>query len=99
MPCWPSRRRRDLERDKALLAYIARVTTACHEVRAEEAAQLRTLGWTDEAIYDAVTVCALFNFYVRWVDGCGVHEMSEADHRASGKRLAQFGYLPPQDPK
>ena len=52
------------------------------------------IGWTDEAIYDAVTVCALFNFYVRWVDGCGVHEMSEADHRASGKRLAQFGYAP-----
>jgi len=85
------------EREKGLLDYIARVTTACHEVRAQDAARLRSLGWSDEAIYDAVTVCALFNFYVRWVDGCGVHAMSEEDHRASGQRLARFGYSPPGD--
>jgi uncharacterized peroxidase-related enzyme len=83
--------------ERALLGYVERVTTACHEVRAEDAAALRALGWTDEAIYDAVTVCALFNFFVRWVDGCGVHAMSDADHHASGQRLAKFGYLPPQD--
>ena len=31
------------------------------------------MGWTDEAIYSAVSVCALFNFYNRWIDATGVH--------------------------
>jgi hypothetical protein len=39
-------------------------------------------------------VCGLFNFYNRWVDATGVHGMSAADYRASGKRLAERGYLP-----
>jgi hypothetical protein len=37
-------------------------------------------------------VCALFNFYNRWVDANGVHAMSEAAHRASGQRMARSGY-------
>ena len=54
---------------------------------------LHEAGWNDEAIYDAIMVCALFNFYNRWIDAAGVHEMSEEGHRASGKRLAARGYL------
>ncbi len=83
--------------EKALLAFIAQVTLSCHGVRSEDVARLRAVGWRDEAIYDAVFVCALFNLYNRWIDACGVHAMSDADHEASGRRLAQFGYLPPQE--
>lgn len=54
---------------------------------------LHRAGWTDEAIYDALTVCALFNFYNRWVDASGVNPMSEEAHHAAGKRMAQSGYL------
>ena len=50
-------------------------------------------GWTDEAIYDAINVCGLFNFYNRWIDASGVCEMPEEAHRLSGKRLAERGYL------
>ncbi len=45
------------------------------------------------AIYDAITVCALFNFYNRWIDASGVHEMPAEAHRLGGKRLAQNGYI------
>ncbi len=50
-------------------------------------------GWTDEAIYDAINVCGLFNFYNRWIDASGVCEMPEEAPRQSGKRLAERGYL------
>lgn len=50
-------------------------------------------GWTGEAIYYAITVCALFNFYNRWVDACGVHALSDEAHRAGGKRSAALGYV------
>jgi hypothetical protein len=38
-------------------------------------------------------VCGLFNFFNRWIDASGVEAMSDADHRASGKRLASRGYI------
>lgn len=50
-------------------------------------------GWDDDAIYYAITVCALFNFYNRWIDASGVHNMSEEAHREGGKRTAQHGYV------
>jgi hypothetical protein len=42
---------------------------------------LHAAGWTDEAIYCAITVCALFNFYNRWIDATGVHAMKVTGHR------------------
>ena len=54
---------------------------------------MKQAGWSDEALYDAITVCALFNFYNRWVDATGVHAMSAEAHEMSGKRLAERGYV------
>ena len=55
--------------------------------------RVRAVGWTDEAIYYAITVCALFNFYNRWIDATGVHRLSDDAHRAGGKRSAKGGYV------
>jgi len=55
-------------------------------------AALHQHGWTDEAIYDAITVCAMFNFYNRWIDATGVHPMSDEAHRAAAPRMAP-GYI------
>jgi hypothetical protein len=53
----------------------------------------RAAGWTDEALYFAITVCALFNFYNRWIDATGVHAMSEEAHQQGGRRTALHGYV------
>ena len=53
----------------------------------------RAGGWTDDALYFAITVCALFNFYNRWIDASGVHRLSDDAHRAGGKRSAKGGYV------
>jgi hypothetical protein len=54
---------------------------------------VRWAGWTDEELYFAITVCALFNFYNRWIDATGVHALSDEAHRQGGKRSAMHGYV------
>jgi len=61
--------------EKSLLAFIEQVNADCVSVSAQDIAKLHETGWTDEAIYDAITVCALFNFYNRWIDATGVGAM------------------------
>jgi len=53
----------------------------------------RAAGWTDEGLYFAITVCALFNFYNRWIDATGVHAMSDEAHRLGAARSALHGYV------
>jgi alkylhydroperoxidase family enzyme len=82
-------------REKALFAFIDRMNRESHSLQPEEVDEVRAAGWSDEALYDAITVCALFNFYNKWIDATGVRDMPAAAYLASGQRLASFGYLPP----
>jgi alkylhydroperoxidase family enzyme len=78
--------------EKALLAYVDKLNLNPGQINAQDVVAVKRAGWSDEAIYDAVTVCALFNFYNRWIDGTGVHDMPAAAYEMSGKRLKEFGY-------
>ncbi len=80
------------EPERRLLSYVEKLNAAPATVSGDDIAALHECGWTDEAIYDAATVCALFNFYNRWVDGTGVPGMSAEAYGESGRRLARFGY-------
>jgi alkylhydroperoxidase family enzyme len=80
--------------EKALFAFIEKVNRGSARLRKEDADEVRAAGWSQEAIYDAVTVCALFNFYNKWTDGTGVADMPAAAYEASGERLAAGGYVP-----
>ena len=81
------------DRHKALFQFVDKVNHDSPRITASDLEALRSVGWTDEAIYFAVTVCALFNFYNRWVDAGGVHIMSEEAHRQGAKRMAVQGYV------
>jgi alkylhydroperoxidase family enzyme len=81
------------EKEKALFRFVAKVNHHSPAITAEDMQPLYAAGWTDEAIYYAITVCALFNFYNRWIDAPGVHAMSEEAHRLYGARTAQHGYI------
>ncbi|HSR41737.1 MAG TPA: hypothetical protein VLL48_06190 [Longimicrobiales bacterium] len=59
----------------------------------EDVEAVKAAGWSEEAVYDAVTVCSLFRFYNAWVDSTGVHDMPAAAYEASGERLATGGYV------
>ena len=56
----------------------------------------KAAGWDDEALYDAITVCALFQFYNTWIDATGVHDMPAAAYATMGPRMAQGGYASPE---
>lgn len=50
-------------------------------------------GWSESALYHAITVIALFNFYNAWVDCSGVEPLTPEGYEASGKRLKARGYI------
>ena len=82
--------------DRALFGLVEQMNRASYDVTHEHIEAVMRAGWSQEAVYDAITVCALFNFYNRWCDATGVHAMAREDHVASGTRMARNGYLPPQ---
>jgi alkylhydroperoxidase family enzyme len=80
-------------KEKSLFAFIVKVNRESPTIGPADIKTLHEAGWTDEAIYDAMTVCAPSNFYNRWIDASGVHEMPAEAHRLGGKRLAKRGYI------
>ena len=81
------------ENEKALFRFVDKVNHHSPAITAADMQPLYEAGWTDEVIYYAITVCALFNFYNRWVDASGVHALSDEAHRQGGKRSAVHGYV------
>ena len=80
-------------RHKPRFRFIDKVNHHSPSITASDLDAARAAGWTDEALYFVITVCALFNFYNRWVDASGVHALSDEAHRQGGKRSAQAGYV------
>lgn len=80
------------EKHKVLFRLIDVVNTDSPRMSPGDFAPARAAGWTDEELYFAITVCALFNFYNRWIDATGVHALSDETHREGAKRSAAAGY-------
>ena len=81
------------DREKALFAFIEKMNEQSNLVRREDVDRVTAMGWSDEAVYDAITVCALFRFYNAWIDATGVHDLPAAAYDMSGKRMAAQGYV------
>jgi hypothetical protein len=81
------------EKEKALFRFLHKVNHCSPEITAQDVKPLHDADWTDEAVYYAIMVCALFNFYNRWIDASGVHAMSEEAHRQFGVGTAHHGYV------
>lgn len=80
--------------EKVLFGFLDRVNQESATLTAEDVSGVLSAGWSEEALYDAITVCALFNFYNRWIDATGVSDLPHAAYHASGTRLATQGYIP-----
>jgi uncharacterized peroxidase-related enzyme len=55
-----------------ILAYVKKLTEAPSKLVDRDAETVFAAGWSEEALFDAIVVCALFNFMNRIVEGCGV---------------------------
>jgi hypothetical protein len=82
------------DKDKAMFAFIEKVNRESNQVGPEDICAVVAAGWTEEAVYDAISVCALFNFYNTWIDATGVSDMPAFAYDMSGQRLATMGYAP-----
>ncbi|MBV9154983.1 MAG: hypothetical protein JO097_01885 [Acidobacteriaceae bacterium] len=78
--------------EKALFRFVRKVNYDSVSIQPADIQTLHQAGFSDEAIYYAITVCALFNFYNRWIDASGIHPMSDEAHAAGAKRSAIHGY-------
>lgn len=77
---------------KTLFAFIERMNAQSNSLQPSDIEVVKRAGWSEEAIYDAITVCALFNFYNKWIDATGVSDMPAAAYVMSGERMAEGGY-------
>lgn len=77
---------------KALLRFVRKVTLAPASITAADTHELNAAGWDDAAIFYAISACALFNFYNRWVSASGVHPISDEAFKRLGSRMATTGY-------
>ena len=77
---------------KPILRYVHNLTTILFVSRVPTPKLCsRLAGWEDKAFHDAISVCALFNFMNRLVEGIGI--TAETDYfRLSGERLHNGGY-------
>lgn len=81
------------DKRKALFTFVEKMNAASTRIGPADVQALERAGWTQEAIYDAITVCALFAFYNKWIDATGVQDMPAAGYAMSGERLAESGYV------
>jgi hypothetical protein len=88
-------------KDRALILFIEKMNRDSVSIAQADIDAAKAAGWSDEALYDAITVCALFRFYNAWIDATGVHDMPAAAYAMQGQRLAQVGYAvhPPATPR
>jgi alkylhydroperoxidase family enzyme len=80
--------------EQALFCLIEKAVIHPDQIQQADVDAALAAGWSDEALYDAFTVCALFQFYNTWIDATGVHDMPAFAYNLSGKRLASMGYAP-----
>jgi uncharacterized peroxidase-related enzyme len=78
---------------RAQLGFLEQLTLRPDEVRPRDVEPLRAAGLSDQAIEDAINVCALFNIYDRMADSLGWYLPDQAGYAASANNLIRRGYL------
>ena len=82
------------EKEKVLLRFVDRVNHDSPRITAADMKPLYQAGWTDDAIYYAITVCALYSTSTTvGSTRAGVYVLSDEAHRQGGVRSANAGYV------
>ncbi len=76
---------------KPILAFVKKLTLTPSRMTQADADAVFAAGWDERALHDAVSVCALFNFMNRLVEGLGIRGDAGYFLEAS-KRLSEHGY-------
>ena len=71
--------------ERALLAYVAKVTEAAYRTTQEDVQTLRDHGWTEPQIAEAVYITAMFAFFNRVADAFGISPQGYLEMNAMTK--------------
>ena len=77
---------------RPVLALVATLTRTPSRVSDSEIAAVYAAGWDERALHDAVSVCALFNFMNRLVEGLGISADSSYYRTSAGRLAGEAGY-------
>lgn len=80
------------ERLRAMLGFLEKLTLDPRSVSALDVEPLRAVGLSDEAIEEAVHVCALFNMYDRIADALGFEVPDAEAFEFGAVMLLKRGY-------
>lgn len=80
------------EQLRVTLGFLERLTLSPGEVTPTDVVPLRTAGVSDQAIEDAIQVCALFNLIDRVADALNFDVPSPASFAQSAEMLLKRGY-------
>ncbi len=75
------------------LGLLEKVTLTPAEVEPEDIAPLRAAGVSEQAIEDALVVCAMFNIIDRMADALDVAIPTSEGFAQTADRLLEHGYL------
>jgi len=81
------------EKLRATLGLLEKVTLTPWEIGPEDITTLREMGVSEQAIEDALVVCALFNIIDRIADALDVAIPSAEGFSRTAERLLEQGYL------
>ncbi len=80
---------------RPLLAYVAKLTRTPARLTDADAQAVYMAGWSEQALFDAISVCGLFNLMNRMVAGAGIAIdpllQDDDDKTARAKRMATPG--------
>jgi alkylhydroperoxidase family enzyme len=75
-----------------VLAFLEKLTLRPDEVDAADAEAVRVAGVSEQALRDAITVCALFNMIVRLADSLGWDLPAPERLRVRAPAMLEGGY-------
>lgn len=78
---------------RQMLRFAEKLTNSPMDVDKDDIDALRTIGWPDQTIEDAINVVALFSYVNRLVDALGI-KGNETYFQQVGVTLAKQGYAP-----
>lgn len=88
---------------KPILAYVRKLTLTPARMVESDAEAVYAAGWDEQALFDAISVCALFNFMNRLVEGSGIRRNPLAaapeEMAARRARMGQPGPDPHSAPR
>jgi uncharacterized peroxidase-related enzyme len=73
---------------KPIFAYVRKLTETPSRMTPADAEAVLAAGWKERTLYDAVSVCALFNLMNRLVEGLGVRVPDENYFTTAARRLS-----------